>query len=87
MTTPLKFYTDSHIQKAVADQLRAQGVDVVRCQDVGMADADDLPHLEYATEEGRVVVTNDKAVISALKREGLRWIRLKSGTHLILSEM
>jgi predicted nuclease of predicted toxin-antitoxin system len=60
MTKPLKFYTDSHIPKAVADQLRARGVDVVRCQDVGMAHADDLPHLEYAAREGRVVVTGDR---------------------------
>jgi predicted nuclease of predicted toxin-antitoxin system len=60
MTTPLKIYTDSHIPKAVADQLRAKGVDIVRCQEVGMADADDLPHLEYATGEGRVVVTGDR---------------------------
>jgi hypothetical protein len=60
MTTPLKFYTDSHIPKAAADQLRAKGVDVVRCQEVGMTDAKDRSHLEYAVREGRAVVTGDK---------------------------
>jgi hypothetical protein len=55
----LRFYTDTHIAKAVADQLRARGVDVVRCEEVGRADARDVEHLEYATEQGRVVVTHD----------------------------
>jgi hypothetical protein len=58
--TPLKFYTDSHIAKAVAEQLRAKGVDVVRCEEVGMARAKDHEHLSYATREGRAMVTQDK---------------------------
>jgi hypothetical protein len=60
MTTPLKLYADSHIPKAVTNQLRAKGVDIVRCQEVGMTDAKDQSHLEYAVREGRAVVTGDK---------------------------
>ncbi len=60
MPTSLKFYTDTHIAKAVAAQLRARGVDVVRCEEVGMSEASDLEHLEYATREGRVMITNDQ---------------------------
>jgi hypothetical protein len=56
----LKFYTDKHIPKAVAVQLRVRGIDVVRCEDVGMGDAKDVEHLEYATAEGRAVITRDK---------------------------
>ena len=56
---PIKFYTDTHIAKAVAVQLRNRGVDVVRCEEVGLAEADDLEHLEYATQQGRVMVTQD----------------------------
>jgi len=33
----LQLYTDTHIAKAIAEQLRAHGVDVVRCEEVGMA--------------------------------------------------
>ncbi len=55
----LKFYTDKHIPKAVVQQLRARGIDMVRCEDVGLGDAADLEHLKYATQEGRVVITND----------------------------
>ncbi len=54
-----KFYTDKHIPKAVTSQLRKRGVDIVRCEDVGLDNAEDFSHLEYATAEGRVVVTND----------------------------
>ena len=54
-----KFYSDKHIPKAVAKQLRSRGVDIVRCEDVGLGDADDLTHLEYATREGCAVITND----------------------------
>ncbi len=56
----LKFYTDTHIAKAVAVQLRSRGVDVVRCEEVGLANADDETHLRYATMQGRAVVTHDQ---------------------------
>lgn len=57
--TPLKLYTDTHIAKTVAVQLRNRGVDVVRCEEVGLAEVDDYTHLQYATENGRVLVTRD----------------------------
>ena len=56
----IKFYTDSHIAKAIVVQLRNRGVDIVRCQDVGMSDADDEEHLEYSTGQGRSVITSDE---------------------------
>src|SRR5574341_1990538 len=56
----LKFYTDTHIAKQVAVQLRNRGVDIVRCEEVGMAEASDLALLEYAIEEDRAVVSIDK---------------------------
>ncbi len=57
--TPLRFYTDKHIARAVAVQLRRLGIDVVRCEEVGLASASDAEHLVYATIEGRVIITND----------------------------
>lgn len=33
----LQFYFDTHIAKAAADQLRSKNIDVVRCEEVGMA--------------------------------------------------
>jgi hypothetical protein len=55
----IKFYTDTHMTKALAIQLRQAGVDVLRCEEISMASASDLAHLEYATGENRVVITHD----------------------------
>ncbi|MBZ0301560.1 MAG: DUF5615 family PIN-like protein [Anaerolineae bacterium] len=55
----LKFYFDTHIPKAVAIQLRSRGIDVVRCEEVDLAEADDVEHLEYATAHGLTVVSHD----------------------------
>jgi predicted nuclease of predicted toxin-antitoxin system len=55
----LRYYTDKHIPKAVAIQLRNRGIDTIRCEDVGLGDASDLTHLEYATSEGRAVIKKD----------------------------
>lgn len=55
----LTFYFDTHIAKAVATQLRVKGVGVVRCEEVGMAEASDEDHLQYATEHGLVMVSQD----------------------------
>jgi hypothetical protein len=59
----LRFYFDTHIAKAVAEQLRRQGVDVVRCEEVGLAEASDNVHLTYATQERRILVSQDADVI------------------------
>jgi hypothetical protein len=55
----LKFYFDTHIPKAVAIQLRNRGIEVVRCEEVGLAEADDVEHLEYATAHDLTVVSHD----------------------------
>jgi len=58
--TDLKFYFDTNVSRDVSDRLHAAGVDVVRCEDVGMYDAKDVQHLEYATDENRVMVSHDQ---------------------------
>ena len=55
----LKFYTDTHIDKQVAVQLRQKGVDVVRCEEVGMAEAEDEEHLSYASQNQLALMTKD----------------------------
>jgi hypothetical protein len=59
----IKFYTDTHISKQVAIQLRARGIDVIRCQDVGLEDADDDVHFEYAVTNERAFITKDEDFI------------------------
>ena len=55
----LRFYTDTHIAKQVAIQLRERGIDVVRCEEVGLAEASDEEHMEYAAQHGLSVITKD----------------------------
>lgn len=55
----LGFYFDTHIAKAVAVQLRNKGVEVVRCEEVDMADASDEEHLDYATTHDLIIVSQD----------------------------
>jgi predicted nuclease of predicted toxin-antitoxin system len=55
----LKFYTDTHVDKQVAIQLRQQGIVVIRCEEVAMATASDEAHLTYAIELGHALITKD----------------------------
>ncbi len=55
----IRYYLDTHIPKAVAEQLRLRGIDVVRCEEVGLAEADDTEHLEYAAAQERTLVSHD----------------------------
>lgn len=58
--TSIRYYTDSHVPKQVATQLRNRGVDVLRCQDIGLEDATDVVHLERATADMRTVISGDE---------------------------
>jgi predicted nuclease of predicted toxin-antitoxin system len=55
----LKFFTDTHIAKQIAVQLDALGIDIVRCQDLGLEDASDQELLEYAVTHERAMLTKD----------------------------
>ena len=56
----IKFYTDVHIAREAVAQLQNKGVDIIHCGEVDLSDADDLTHLDYATAEGRVMVSCDE---------------------------
>lgn len=55
----LRYYFDTHIAKAVATQLRSKGIEVVRCEEIEMANASDEDHLIYATEHNLIIVSQD----------------------------
>ena len=56
----IKYYLDTHIPKAVAIQLKLLNIEVIRCEEVGLAEADDIEHLEYAYAHQLVLVTHDR---------------------------
>ncbi|MBZ0280310.1 MAG: DUF5615 family PIN-like protein [Anaerolineae bacterium] len=82
----IKFYTDTHIAKAVAAQLRNRGIDVVRCEEIGMAEAKDIEHLEYAVQENRVVITCDDDFI-VLAQEWAKANKNHSGIMFCLTHV
>lgn len=55
----LSFFTDTHIAKQVAIQLRADGIEIVRCHEVGMEDATDDELLDYAIAHEHAMLTKD----------------------------
>lgn len=67
----LKFYTDTHIDKQIAIQLRQKGVDVIRCEEVSMAEADDEAHLNYAAQNRLALITKD----AGFRLRHFRWLR------------
>lgn len=66
----LRFYTDTHIDKQVAVQLRQKGFDVVRCEEVGLAEVDDEMHLTFAAQHQLVLITKDEG----FRRRHFDWL-------------
>jgi len=60
----IKFYMDVHIRRAITVGLRLCEVDVLTAQEDGKARIPDPDLLERATELGRVLVTQDKDLLS-----------------------
>lgn len=56
MTIRLYFDEDS-MRRSLVRALRARGVDVITALDAGMIEREDAEHLDYATEQGRVLCT------------------------------
>jgi hypothetical protein len=54
MTIRLYFDEDS-MRRSLVRSLRARGIDVVTALDAGMIECKDAEHLDYATEQGRVL--------------------------------
>jgi predicted nuclease of predicted toxin-antitoxin system len=70
---PVQLYFDVHVDKAIHDQLRLRGVDVLRAQDDDAAEMTDEALLDRATELGRIIFTQDirfKALAEERQRQG-----------------
>ncbi len=56
---PVGLYLDVHVPRAIADQLRLRGIDVVMAQEDGTTTLADDHLLERSSELGRVLFTQD----------------------------
>lgn len=75
-------YFDVHVPRAIRDQLRLRGVDVVTAQEDGHQRADDEALLQRSTELGRLFFTQDirfKARAHDWQRQGRRFSGLAYG--------
>ncbi len=63
----MRLLLDENVEKALLLGLRRRhpGLDVVRAVDVGLGGRSDPEILEWAAREGRVVVSRDRATLSA----------------------
>ena len=59
MSHNIKFQTDEHIPTAVILGLQQRGVDVLSTPQADLLGATDLLQLNYATQQQRVIVTQD----------------------------
>ena len=55
----IKFYCDEHIHPAISTALRNRGADILTAQDMRMLGIADETHLQFATSQGRAVITQD----------------------------
>jgi hypothetical protein len=82
---PVRLYFDVHVDKAIHDQLRLRGVDVLRAQDDSSERMLDEALLQHATDLGRVTFTQDirfKAMAERWQREGKSFAGLIFGNQL-----
>lgn len=50
---------DEHVPPAVSQGLRRRGVDVLTTQEAGLISVSDEEHLKFASETGRIILTQD----------------------------
>jgi hypothetical protein len=70
----LRFAADENFNKDVVRGLlrRQHDLDIVRLQDVGLSGADDPTVLEWAAQEGRILLTHDVSTITRYAYERVR---------------
>ena len=59
MSRKIRFYTDEHVPYAVINGLRNRGADILTTKEAGMLGASDEEHIVLASEQARVIFTQD----------------------------
>ncbi len=81
----VRLYLDVHVDKAIHNQLRLRGVDVLRAQDDDAAEMQDDELLHHVTEVGRLIFTHGirfKAMAEEWQRAGKPFGGLLFGNQL-----
>ncbi len=80
---PITFYTDADLDGPIVKAAIQSGLSIVRCQDVGMTDASDREHLEYASKNQLVLVSHDATTMTAEHEQWLAEEKAHSGIIII----
>src|SRR5574341_1402064 len=67
----ISYYADADLDGPIVKGAIRGGLTVVRCQDVGMANASDRAHLEYASRNKLVLLSHDASTMTS---EHERWL-------------
>ncbi|MFL6194185.1 MAG: DUF5615 family PIN-like protein [Thermoanaerobaculia bacterium] len=59
MPAEIRFHLDECVSGALAEGLRRRGIDVTTSPESRLLSSDDLDQLAFASQEGRVLVTQD----------------------------
>lgn len=88
MAEQINFYLDEHVPTVVASGLRRRGVDVLTVQEVGTLGAEDEVHLALATQQGRVIFTQDADFLrlhaAGTEHAGIVYVRQQTPVGYIL---
>ena len=70
----LKFLADEDVPRSFSSQLRLHlpGIDIVRVVDVGLGQTPDPVILQWAADDGRVLITRDAETMTKFARERIR---------------
>jgi hypothetical protein len=77
VTEPVRYFLDEHIDPAVATGLRRVGIDILTVNEAGRRGFDDDEQLDFATRQGRVVVSHDSDYLAlhsaGVSHAGIAW--------------
>jgi len=76
----MRFLVDAQLPRGLARFLTDQGHGAVHVADAGLRDAEDMPILEYATENGMAIITKDEDFAARTAWQdtplGIVWLRV-----------
>jgi len=77
MADPIRFYADQHFPGPVTAGLRRREIDVLTAQEANQCGAGDPDQLDFATAQGRVLLTFDSDFLalhqSGVSHAGIVW--------------
>jgi hypothetical protein len=81
----VKVYLDEDLSQSIAVILRQRGVDATSAHEVGTTQLVDRAQLEYATREGRAIITRNAVDFIALARDAVATNTRHAGIVLVPS--